>query len=168
MNETLEIIQGISQALANTHDGAHDDKGNLIKIGLKREKDNGFQEKRILDGFSASMQGNTLKVLYHGETSLSEVNKKGFENKTIGYLEDCIKYLKDEYKKVTKKSLGLKMIGEPKIFVEHQNKIRTWVKVNCLYEISGIEIDKELSDDWRKRLSQKTRKWLGVDKDEES
>jgi hypothetical protein len=167
MNETLEIIQGISQALSNKHDGALDEDGNPIEIGLRREKQSDFREKKIMDGFSATMQGNTLKVLYHGEISLKEVHKRGFENKMIGLLEDCVSYLKSEYKKVAKKALKLEMVGEPKVFVEHQNKIRSWVKVSCVYEISGIKVDKELSDDWRKRLSQKTRKWLGVNESED-
>ena len=67
MNQTLEIIQGISQALANKHDGAADEKGNPVEIGLRREEDNCFHEKRIMDGFGASMEGNKLKLFYHGE-----------------------------------------------------------------------------------------------------
>ena len=37
MASTLEIINGISQAMSNVHDGAMDEDGNHIEIGLKRE-----------------------------------------------------------------------------------------------------------------------------------
>ena len=33
-----EVIRGIAQAAANAYDGALDDKGEPIKIGLKREE----------------------------------------------------------------------------------------------------------------------------------
>ena len=31
----LDIVRGISQAVANTHDGALDEEGNPVKIGLR-------------------------------------------------------------------------------------------------------------------------------------
>ena len=38
MATTLEIVNGISQVLANTYDGALDENGEPVKIGLKREE----------------------------------------------------------------------------------------------------------------------------------
>ena len=38
MAKTLEIIRGISQAMANNYDGATDQDGERVKIGLKREE----------------------------------------------------------------------------------------------------------------------------------
>ena len=38
MATTLEIINGISQVLANTYDGALDESGEPVKIGLRREE----------------------------------------------------------------------------------------------------------------------------------
>ena len=35
---TLDIIRGIAQAAANAYDGALDDKGEPIKIGLRGKK----------------------------------------------------------------------------------------------------------------------------------
>ena len=37
MATTYEIVQAIQQAAANAYDGALDDKGEPLKIGLKRE-----------------------------------------------------------------------------------------------------------------------------------
>ena len=39
MAEVLDIVRGISQVMANTHDGALDENGEPVKIGLKREED---------------------------------------------------------------------------------------------------------------------------------
>ena len=37
MATTLEIINGISQAISRGYDGAHDESGEPIEIGLRRE-----------------------------------------------------------------------------------------------------------------------------------
>jgi hypothetical protein len=34
MATTYEIVQGLAQAAANAYDGALDDKGELLKVGL--------------------------------------------------------------------------------------------------------------------------------------
>ena len=52
MATTLEIIRGISQAASNAHDGAIDEKGEPIKVGLKREEGHPLLDKRVMDGFS--------------------------------------------------------------------------------------------------------------------
>jgi len=38
MADVLEIVRGISQVMANTHDGALDENGEPIKIGLKKDE----------------------------------------------------------------------------------------------------------------------------------
>ena len=35
----LDVVRGISQAIANSHDGALVEEGNPIEIGLKREEE---------------------------------------------------------------------------------------------------------------------------------
>ncbi len=60
MADVLEIVQGISQVMANTYDGAVDENGEPIKIGLKREEDVAITDKRVMDGFKIAMSGDTL------------------------------------------------------------------------------------------------------------
>ena len=38
MASVLEIVNGISQVLANSYDGTTDEDGEPVKIGLKREE----------------------------------------------------------------------------------------------------------------------------------
>jgi hypothetical protein len=48
MATTLEIINGISQALARGYDGALDEDGNPVKIGLHREEGEPLLDSRRL------------------------------------------------------------------------------------------------------------------------
>lgn len=166
-SNTLEIIQGISQAVANSQDGAHVDDGKGEKyqtLGLRREEFVDFRDRRLVDGFKIGFGGNVLILSYQSEISLKEVYGNKFEDGIIDMLEQCISFIKKEYKKNTKKSLGLKMIGEPEVNVEHMNKIRSWVHAKAFYTIEGIDLHLDpLEKTWQKRLSTQTRKWLGIE-----
>lgn len=163
---TLEIIQGISQAVANKHDGSREDdgKGEFQKIGLRREEETPFTDRRLMDGFGVSINGNKLKLNYHSEIHIKEVYGNKFEDKIVDIMEQCVSFLKKEYKKVTKNTLSLKKIGEEQIRVEHMNKVRSWVTAYCLYEIAGIEKPDKLGDTFEKRLDKKVKDWLGLSK----
>ena len=49
-NCIIRIVRGISQVMANTHDGALDENGEPIKIGLKREEGVAITDKRVYGG----------------------------------------------------------------------------------------------------------------------
>lgn len=157
MATTLEIVNGISQALANKHDGARKDdgKGDLQEIGLRREEPVSIYDRRIMDGFGVNMNGNKLRVFYHGEISLKEVYEKQFEQKITDILEQCTSFLKREYKRITKDTLSLKMQGEPNVKVEHMNRMRSWVKASCIYEIGGIAEETN-----KRKVDDSFKKWL--------
>ena len=70
MATTLEIINGISQVLANNYDGATDSDGEPIKAGLKREEGNPLIDSRVMDGFSVRFGGNNLIVSYQADIKL--------------------------------------------------------------------------------------------------
>ena len=63
MATTLEIIRGISQAAANAYDGARDENGDPISIGLKREEGDPITDSRIMDGFGVRLHGDLLKII---------------------------------------------------------------------------------------------------------
>ena len=67
MATTLEIVRGISQVMANSYDGALDDNGEPIKVGLKREEGHNINDSRIMDGFKVSFHGPQLCIHYHAE-----------------------------------------------------------------------------------------------------
>jgi len=138
MATTLEIIQGIQQAAANAYDGALDESGEPVKVGLKREEGNPLVDQRVMDGFNVSFYGKNLCLAYHSEVRLKEVYGKGFESDTEQMIEDIAGFLKKEYKKVTGNSLSLKAVGEVDVMVQNVSKVRSWVQAKKHYEIGSL------------------------------
>tara|TARA_R110000824_G_scaffold28652_15_gene96149 strand:+ start:4234 stop:4845 length:612 start_codon:yes stop_codon:yes gene_type:complete len=143
MATTMEIVRGISQVMANTYDGAHDENGEPIKIGLKREEGHPINDSRIMDGFKVSFYGNQLCIHYHAEVKLKEVYAKDFESDLEQMIEDIASFLKKEYKKVTGSALSLKKTGEVDAIVQNTSRVRTWVQAKCYYDLGGLDTDTE-------------------------
>ena len=143
MATTLEIINGISQVLANSYDGALDESGELVKIGLRREEGNPLVDHRIMDGFGASIIGDRLHIKYHTEIPLKEVHSNGFEGEMESMVEKVKSFLQKEYSKVTKSSLSLSDPSEVDVLVEYISRIRCSVKVHKCYKIGGVPVEPE-------------------------
>ena len=147
MATTMEIVRGISQVMANSHDGALDDKGDPIKVGLKREEGHPINDSRVMDGFKVSFYGgNQLCIHYHSELKLKDVYDKGFESDLEQMIEDIASFIKKEYKKITGDTLSLKKVGEMDAIVQNTSRIRTWVQAKCYYDIGGIDADPILGE----------------------
>jgi len=164
MASTLEIINGISQAMSNIHDGALDDEGNPIEIGLKREEGHPINDSRVMDGFFVKLVGgNRLCVYYHGDVKLKEVHDKDFESDMESMIKDVVKFLKKEYKKISGSAISLKKDGEIDIRVESTSRIRAWVIAKCDYTIGGMDAD-EVSAKSEYKLDDSIKKWLELGK----
>ena len=98
MADVLEIVRGISQVMANAYDGAVDENGEPIKIGLKREEDVAITDKRVMDGFKVAMSGDTLTIKYHGEVTMKEAKDK-VESAPCVLKEGASKEDADDFKK---------------------------------------------------------------------
>ena len=161
MATTLEIINGISQVLANSYDGALDASGEPVEIGLRREEGNPLVDHRVMDGFGAYINGNRLHIKYHSEIPLKEVHSNGFESEMESMVEKVKSFLQKEYKKVTKSALSLSDPSEGDVLVEYISRIRCSVKVHKCYQIGGIdsESNKPESED---RLDSATKNWLSL------
>ena len=59
----VDVLKGISQAAAGMYDGAVDENGEPVKIGLKREEGDLNLEARVMDGFNIRIQGTKLLVI---------------------------------------------------------------------------------------------------------
>ena len=116
--EVLEIVRGISSAAAQGYDGALDSDGQPLKIGLKREEGDPILDKRIIDGFKASIAGNMLIIKYQAEIMLKDVYKGDFEGEVEQRMKDISSFLKKEYKKITGNSLTLTKDDEAEILVQ--------------------------------------------------
>ena len=151
--KVVDILRGISQAAAGMYDGALDEDGEPVKIGLKREEGNPLLDKRVIDGCKVRCSGKTLIVSYHSELLLKDVyaNKKGkLEDELEQTMSDIVSYLKKQYRKITGNTLSLKEKGEVDARVESTSRVRVFVTASKHYEItsmSDVEDIKEPSAD---------------------
>jgi len=141
MATTLEIINGISQVLANSYDGALDESGEPVKIGLRREEGNPLLDQRIMDGFGASISGDRLHIKYHTEIPLKEVHSNGFESEMESMVEKVKSFIQKEFKKVVKSSISLTDPSEVDVLVEYVSRIRCSVKVHKCYKIGSVQAE---------------------------
>jgi len=137
MADMLKIVRGISQAVANSHDGAIDENGDPVTIGLKREEGVPITDKRVMDGFNVSFYGDQLCVHYHSEVFLKEVHDKKFESNVEQMIESIVSFIKKEYRKITKESLSLKKEGEIDVQVQASSRVRSWVTAKCYYNVGS-------------------------------
>jgi hypothetical protein len=138
MASILEVINGISQAVASKHEGGG------AQIGLKRETEDLLQgcsiyDPRIMDGFGIQYQGNMIIIKYHSEMPLVKVHDKNFETDIRQVIKDIKKFIEKEYKRVTKKSLGLTEYGDTNILVQSANRRTCYVNATQSYAINDVD-----------------------------
>ena len=156
----LDIVRGISQAASSAYDGALDDKGEPIKIGLKREEGNPMVDSRIMDGFKVRIDGAKLIVSYHSDIRLKDVYGGNLESECEKTMGDIVKYLKKQYKKVTGNALTLTKPTECDVLVQSTSRVRVFLTATKVYNIGGmdgIEDRLEPSDD---RLEDSFKRFL--------
>jgi len=168
MATTLEVIRGISQAVANSYDGAHDKKysydGQERKIGLHREEGDVITDSRSMDGFGVRFQGNRLIINYQYDCKLKHVHENDFEGDINEKIANVAKYLRNEYKKVTGNGLALTKEGECDVMVEYISRIRTSVKACQVYKIGGLSgVDDPHPGE--RDVDSAIKDWLAIGKD---
>jgi len=140
MATVLDVIKGLNQAAANAYDGALDENGELLKIGLNREEGDPIIDSRIIDGFKVRFAGPKLVVTYQSEVRVDELHPRNrFENEINAKFGDIIKFLKKEYKNITKGSVTLTEDSEADIIVQTTSRIHTWVEAHKQYAIGGFD-----------------------------
>ena len=142
MATTLEIIRGLSQAAANAYDGALDENDESLDIGLNREQGDPIVDPRIIDGFGVKFAGDKLVINYQSEMEVKQLHPRNrFENEIEEKFKDIAKFLKKEYKIITKESITLSPQKDCDILVQSTSKYRTWVQASKQYSIGGLEKD---------------------------
>ena len=139
MASIIDVVQGISQAAANAYDGALDENGEPIKVGLMREEGEPLLDERVMDGFGVKFHGPLLVINYHSEIQLKEVHGNNFESEMESRINDVAAFLKKEYKKVTGDSVTLTAEGEVDVLVQSMSRVRSWVQASRHYKIGGID-----------------------------
>jgi hypothetical protein len=169
MATVYDIIQGINQAAANAYDGAHDEKyssdGETRKAGLKREEGDSITDSRVMDGFSVRVSGDKLVLSYHSEITMKDFHDNSFEDDVKSTLNDVVKYLKKEYKKITGNSLSLTSESEPDIHAQSMSRKRNWVQATQTFKIGGMGDVEPVGEPSKERLEQSFKDWLGQGRD---
>lgn len=170
MATVLEIIQGLSQVVANTYDGARDEDGNKKQTGLKRDEEVSLRDKRVIDGFTVKMHGgNKICITYTTEVLAADLlaSKGKYEDLLMQDVADIVSYIKKEYRKVTGSPLSLKEIKstKPKMEVMQTSRVRTEVKLMVDYEIGGIKDPQDEKDSFREKALKGMEKWLMLSSD---
>lgn len=135
--ETYDVLRGIAQAAANSYDGALDDDGKPIEIGLKREQGHPVHDSRNMDGFKVRVDGNHLIVTYQNDIQLKTI--AGLEEELESIMKDISSHLKKEYKKITGNTLSLTDEGEVDADVVKISNVRATCTANKIYKIGGLE-----------------------------
>jgi len=170
MATVYDIIKGLNQAAANAYDGAHDEKyaydKEAKKIGLKREEGDVITDSRVMDGFKVRIGGTKCIISYMSEMPMKEIHNTKIDEEIEQIYADIVKFLKKEYKIITKDTLSLTEDGPADILIQNMSKIRTWVQCQKVYTIGNLkgvipvgEPSKDrLEDSWRKFLELETDK----------
>jgi len=136
---TLEIIQGLAQAAAESYDGASDAEGQPLDIGLKREKGHPVLDSRQIDGFRVKIEGTNAMITYHSEIKLRDVYATKFEVELEQTMADIASHLKKSYKRITGKTLRMTPAGEVDAIVEKISKVRLHVVAKKVYKLGGLK-----------------------------
>jgi hypothetical protein len=157
----LDIIKGVQQAVANAYDGARDEDGEFLKIGLKRDVENPITDSRVMDGFGVVFETNRLKITYHGEIQLKDVYESKMEKEMENMFADIVSFLKKEYKKVTGNTLTLTPDKKPpiKMLIQSTSRIRAWIQASKVYTIGGVDIKQE-DGEYQKGYKERWEKWV--------
>jgi Holliday junction resolvase-like predicted endonuclease len=168
MATVLDIVRGMSQAAANAYDGGHNEKysldGEERKIGLKREEGDPIIDSRVIDGFGVRMSGPILTVSYQSDIKLKDVYAGDIEAEVDDMIENVVKFLKKEYKKITGDSLSLNSEGEVDVLVQNTSKVRVFVTGKKNYRVGNLDGVLEVREPSEDRLDKSIRDFLALGK----
>jgi len=159
MANILDVVQTIQNIVSTKgYDGALDEEGNPVKIGLKREVDNTVTDSRLVDGFGVRFQGDKLVLSYSSECNIKQVQDPNFEGMVEQHVADIISFIQKEYRASAGKNLRLTKEGETDILVQKMSNFRTWYQSSCVYKIGGAE--GVLEADEPKDINENIKNWL--------
>ena len=136
--KSYDIVQGIMQAAADAYDGALDENGEPLKIGLKREEGHPVYDSRMIDGFKVRCDGTHVLITYQSEIKLRDVYATKLEEELESTFSDIVAYLKKRYKALTGRSLSLSPAAACDALVQKTSNVRVWVVAKKVYRIGGM------------------------------
>ena len=162
MPTPLEIIRGVAQAAANAYDGALDQDGKPLDIGLSREEGHLVKDSRLIDGFKIKFHGPVLRINYQSDVKLKDVYANGFESDVLGTINKAANFIKKEYKRVTGDTLTLTKLEGHDVFVQETSRIRSFVNAYCDYKVGGLDGVVEIEQPSEDTVDSAIKSWLGM------
>ena len=157
----LDVVRGLMQAAADSFDGALDDKGEPIKIGLKREEGHPVLDSRVMDGFKCRIDGSKLLVTYQSDCRLKDVYATNFESDLELTFKDIVKYLRKRYKQITGKTVSLTADGDVDALVQSTSRVRVFVTASKTFKIGNLKSIINRLEPSEDTLDAKFKKFLG-------
>jgi|TARA_R110002074_G_scaffold221105_3_gene391693 hypothetical protein len=169
MASVYDIIKGLNQAAANAYDGSHmagyNADGEERKVGLRREEGDPITDSRVMDGFKVRISGPKCIVTYQSEMPMKDFHNTKIEDEIEQIYADIAKFLKKEYKAITKETLSLTPDGPCEILMQNMSKVRTWAQCNKVYTIGNMTDVLPVGEPSEDRLEDNFRKFLELDTD---
>jgi len=160
MANILDVVQTIQNIVGQKgYDGALDEEGKPVKIGLRREVDNVVTDSRLVDGFGVRFQGDKMILSYSSECNIKQVQKANFESTVDQKIADIISFIQKEYRSAAGKNLSLTREGETDILVQKMSNFRTWYQTSSVYKIGSAEGVLE-ADEGPKNVNESIKSWL--------
>tara|TARA_R110002110_G_scaffold77417_2_gene203565 strand:+ start:201 stop:740 length:540 start_codon:yes stop_codon:yes gene_type:complete len=167
MQKDFEIIKNIAQAASNiTYDGATDENYEPHKIGLSREEGHPVLDSRNIDGFKIRLAGNHMIVSYSIEQKLSDVYAQKLEQEMEQVINQCVSYLKTEYRKISGQNLRLAKEGDVNVNVSYISRVRTCIYATCTYRVASLKEVDQNSQPSEDRLNDTFKKFLSMGRDD--
>ena len=162
-----DIVKGINQAAANAYDGSqignYNADGKDRTIGLKREEGDPIKDSRVMDGFKVRFSGPKLIISYQSEMPIKAVHNTKLGDEIEKIYGDIVKFLKKEYKTITKNTIALTSDGPCDILLQNMSRVRTWVQCQKVYTIGGLKDVIQVGEPSEDRLEDNFRKFLELD-----
>lgn len=158
--QNLEVLRGLAQAAADCYDGALDENGERIDLGLKRDEGNPLIDSRVMDGFKVKLSANHCIVNYQSDIKLKEVYAGDFQGEVEQTLQDIADHLKKRYKKITGNSLTLTPDGEADVMVQSTSRVRVFVNAQKKFRIGGLDDVDDLTEESEERLEASFKSFL--------
>lgn len=159
-----EIMSAIATAVYQTKD--YLDPKKLNTYDNEAEMQHWVSWEDPISAVKCSFRDNKLIIMFTVEVQNSLKLTNHYSNKTDGKLEDIVSQVKNKYKEITGKSLGLTKFGETletSTPISNRQQIKTYF---CTYTISGIDSvekqnEKDVADIVKTALS-KAEKMTGL------
>ena len=139
--------------------------GSGAEIGLKREQGDPIIDSRVMDGFSARINGSQLIINYHSMMTAADFHSKkdpalALKQNLKDTFDNIEKFLKTEVGKLNVGKLRLKQIGEDDALIQYLNRNRYNCVAKRVYDILGVDAEAPKSEKQRRHKDEVMKSFI--------